>query len=129
MLKTRKRIAAAVPLAVATGYPGELARRQVRVLYLPPYSPGFNLIECRWSQVKAYLRIAKARTFSALLQSGPGDRPSHARCLPGLIPKLRIRYIKMESELVGYAVFLLCPQLLIVAPSTAVKIAVGAPSE
>ncbi len=98
-----------MPLAVATGYPGELARRQVRVLCLPPYSPGFNLVECRWSQVKAYLRIAKARTFSALLQSGPGDRPSHARCLPGLIPKLRIRYIKMKSELVGYAVFFTLP--------------------
>ena len=41
--------------------------------------------------------------------SGPGDRPSHARCLPGLIPKLRIRYIIMENALVGYAAFFTPP--------------------
>ena len=54
---------------MATSCPGELARRQVRVLYPPPYSPGFNLTEGMWSQVKAYLRVAKARTFPALLQA------------------------------------------------------------
>jgi len=30
--------------------------------YLPPYSPDFNPIEHMWSQIKSYLRAAKART-------------------------------------------------------------------
>lgn len=46
-----------------------LARLPVRVIYLPPYSPDFNPIECMWSQVKAYIRAAEARTFPALLQA------------------------------------------------------------
>jgi len=36
------------------------------VCYLPPYSPDFNPIEKCWSQLKAYLRAAKARTAAAL---------------------------------------------------------------
>jgi len=36
------------------------------VLYLPPYSPDFNPIECLWSKVKQYLRSLAARTFDAL---------------------------------------------------------------
>jgi len=36
------------------------------VLYLPPYSPDFNPIEMMWSKIKAYLRMAKARTKNML---------------------------------------------------------------
>jgi transposase len=36
------------------------------VLYLPPYSPDFNPIEMMWSKIKAYLRMAKARTETML---------------------------------------------------------------
>ena len=42
---------------------GEVAEgRGARVLWLPPYSPGFAPIEQCWSKIKAYLRGAKART-------------------------------------------------------------------
>jgi transposase len=37
-----------------------------KVLYLPPYSPDFNPIECLWSKVKQYLRSLNARTFDSL---------------------------------------------------------------
>lgn len=40
-------------------------------LYLPPYSPDFNPIEEMWSKIKAYLRMAKARTVDALLTAIP----------------------------------------------------------
>jgi len=36
------------------------------VLYLPPYSPDFNPIECLWSKVNKYLRSLNARFFDAL---------------------------------------------------------------
>jgi transposase len=36
------------------------------VIYLPPYSPDFNPIEMMWSKIKAYLRMAKARTKNML---------------------------------------------------------------
>lgn len=36
------------------------------LLYLPPYSPDFNPIEKCWSQLKQYLRAAKARSVEAL---------------------------------------------------------------
>jgi transposase len=37
-----------------------------RVLWLPPYSPGYSPIEQMWSKVKEALRAAKARTHDAL---------------------------------------------------------------
>jgi transposase len=43
-----------------------LARRRVRLLYLPPYSPDLSPIEPCWSKVKTALRKAKARTREAL---------------------------------------------------------------
>lgn len=39
-----------------------LKQRNVRYLYLPPYSPDLNPIEKLWSKVKASLRKSKART-------------------------------------------------------------------
>jgi transposase len=39
------------------------------VLYLPPYSPDLNPIELMWSKMKAYLRMAKARTKVELEQA------------------------------------------------------------
>lgn len=36
------------------------------VLYLPPYSPDFNPIECLWSKVKQFVRSTNARTFDTL---------------------------------------------------------------
>jgi len=39
------------------------------LLYLPPYSPGFNPIEPMWSKVKESLRSSAARTSRALLRA------------------------------------------------------------
>lgn len=41
------------------------------ILYLPPYSPDLNPIEQMWSKIKAFLRMAKARTVDALLAAIP----------------------------------------------------------
>lgn len=38
------------------------------LVFLPPYSPDFNPIEKMWSKVKNYLRSAKARTHSGLIE-------------------------------------------------------------
>lgn len=43
--------------------------RGARLIFLPPYSPDFNPIEQCWSKIKAALRMAKARTFEALLDA------------------------------------------------------------
>jgi transposase len=42
------------------------ARRRVRLLYVPPYSPDLSPIELCWSKVKAGLRTVQARTREAL---------------------------------------------------------------
>jgi transposase len=39
------------------------------LIYLPPYSPDLNPIECMWSKVKQYLRSAGARTFETLVEA------------------------------------------------------------
>jgi transposase len=39
------------------------------LLYLPPYSPGFSLIEEAFSKVKGLLREAEARTREALVEA------------------------------------------------------------
>lgn len=36
------------------------------VVYLPPYSPDLNPIETVWSEIKAYLKKLKARTYDAI---------------------------------------------------------------
>ena len=43
--------------------------REAKVIYLPPYSPDLNPIEKCWSEIKTYLRAAKARTREALEQA------------------------------------------------------------
>ena len=43
-----------------------LAKAEVKLLYLPPYSPDFNPIEKMWSKIKSILRKLKARTLDAL---------------------------------------------------------------
>lgn len=50
----------------ARGIQQMLARRRVRLRYLPPYSPDLAPIEPCWSTVKTALRKAKARTRDAL---------------------------------------------------------------
>jgi transposase len=50
----------------AVGIQQMLARRQARLLYLPPYSPDLSPIEPCWGKVKVSLRKAKARTRDAL---------------------------------------------------------------
>jgi len=50
----------------AVGIQQMLARRRVRLLYWPPYSPDLSPIEPCWSKVKTDLRTAKARTRAAL---------------------------------------------------------------
>ena len=45
----------------------EIAQKyEVRLRYLPPYSPDFNPIELAFSKLKTWLRTAKARTREAL---------------------------------------------------------------
>ena len=43
--------------------------RGARLQFLPPYSSDFNPIELCWSKIKTALRVAKARTFDALLEA------------------------------------------------------------
>lgn len=50
----------------AVGIQQMLARRRVRLLYLPPYSPDLAPIEPCWSKVKTALRKTKARSRAAL---------------------------------------------------------------
>lgn len=50
----------------AVGVQQALARRQVRWLFLPPYSPDLSPMELCWSKLKTALRAAKARTREAL---------------------------------------------------------------
>jgi transposase len=50
----------------AVGIQQMLARRQARLLYLPPYLPDLSPIEPGWGKVKVSLRKAKARTRDAL---------------------------------------------------------------
>jgi len=50
----------------AVGIQQMLARRQSRLLYLPPYSPDLSPIEPCWGKVKVSLRKAKARTRDTL---------------------------------------------------------------
>jgi transposase len=50
----------------AVGIQQMLARRHVRLLYVPPDSPDLSPIEPCWSKVKTGLRTAKARTREAL---------------------------------------------------------------
>lgn len=46
-----------------------LDARQVRLVFLPPYSPDFNPIELGWAKVKTALRAAKARTWDDLVKA------------------------------------------------------------
>jgi transposase len=46
-----------------------ITSRGARLEFLPPYSPELNPIEEAWSKMKSFLRLAKARTFDALLQA------------------------------------------------------------
>ena len=44
-----------------------LKKAEVKVLFLPPYSPDLNPIEMMWSKVKNLLRKAEARCQETLL--------------------------------------------------------------
>jgi transposase len=50
----------------ALGVQQALARRRVRLLFLPPYSPDLSPMELCVSKLKTALRAAKARTREAL---------------------------------------------------------------
>jgi len=43
-----------------------LARRRIRLRYLPPYSPDIAPIESCWSKIKTHLRKAQARARDTL---------------------------------------------------------------
>ncbi len=43
-----------------------IAGLKINVVYLPPYSPGFNPIEKMWSKIKSVLRKLKARDLNNL---------------------------------------------------------------
>lgn len=45
-----------------------LEKADIKLLYLPPYSPDFNPIEEMWSKIKAILRKLKIRSLSLLPQ-------------------------------------------------------------
>jgi transposase len=50
----------------AIGVQQALARRRVRLRFLPPYSPDLSPMELCWSKLKTALRAAKARTRETL---------------------------------------------------------------
>ena len=51
------------------GMQQRLAEWSVELLFLPPYSPAFNLVEQAWSKLKTKLRAAQARTREAFMQA------------------------------------------------------------
>lgn len=53
----------------ATGVKEAIRAAGADVLYLPPYSPDLNPIECCWSKVKALLKKAGARTVTTLVEA------------------------------------------------------------
>jgi len=59
------------------------ASHDVRLLYLPPYSPDFNPIESGWALQKQYVRRYAPRDSAALVRVARSARfrvtPSHAR--------------------------------------------------
>jgi transposase len=52
-----------------TGVREAIEAAGARLLYLPPYSPGFSPIELAFAKLKALLRGAAARTLSALWEA------------------------------------------------------------
>jgi transposase len=60
----------------ARGLQQMLARRRVRLLYLPPDSPDLAPLEPCWSKVKTALRRAKARPRGALDSAISGILPT-----------------------------------------------------
>ena len=55
-----------LPAHKVAGLAERVEARGARLLYLPPYSPDFNLIELAFSKLKTWLRTAQARTREAL---------------------------------------------------------------
>ena len=45
------------------------AQAEVKLLFLPPYSPDLNPIEMCWSKLKNFLRARAARTYELLLEA------------------------------------------------------------
>jgi len=43
--------------------------KDIKLVFLPPYSHDFNPIELAWSKIKAYLRKVKARAFDKLFSA------------------------------------------------------------
>ncbi len=46
-----------------------IEERDCSLVFLPPYSPGFNPIERAFWKIEGILRKAKARTFEALVEA------------------------------------------------------------
>jgi transposase len=55
-----------LPAHKITGVRQAIKGAGARLIYLPPYSPDFNLIEMAFSKLKAALRKAAARTIPEL---------------------------------------------------------------
>ena len=70
---TRRPGNAAVPDTLAVhkldGLAEMVRNHWAQLLYLPPYSPDFNLIELTFSKLKTELRTAQARTRNVLAKA------------------------------------------------------------
>jgi transposase len=73
-----------------------LKQRGAWFLFLPPYSPDLNPIEQAFSQIKAHLRKAEARTLDALWRAIGDLRSGRARGLPYLLRRCRI-WIRLNA--------------------------------
>ncbi len=58
------------------------------LVYLPPYSPDLNPIERAFSKLKASLRMARARTFGALIEAMMG------RALDGITERDALGFLR-----------------------------------
>ena len=57
------------PCLTVSRYTALIEQVGARLVYLPPYSPDFSLIENCWSKIKSVLRSIGARTYPDLAQA------------------------------------------------------------
>jgi transposase len=67
-----------LPAHKVAGVRETIERAGAKLFYLPPYSPDFNPIEKAFSQIKAHLKRAAARTREALEAAIVTVLPRHA---------------------------------------------------
>jgi len=68
-----------LPAHRMTGAGTAIEKAGAQLLYLPPDSPDFNLIEMAFSRLKAFLKKTAARTIDALWHAIPFFTPAECQ--------------------------------------------------